>query len=155
MSGYARCKHCGKPADCHGRFSGVRRCYGSGSEPYEPLKPDSAAVEPVANKAQLDPSDELGWLLDRALAGELSGLCPKAIKRAHARLLHERDALERMTMLAITRTNAQTLAAEVRDAKLEVVARLRKLHAEHGPQDFKAISAMELDAIEREAGGAS
>jgi len=46
--------------------------------------------------AQLDQNDELGWVLDKLLewsrgSGDGSPrLCPKAIARAHARLLRER-----------------------------------------------------------------
>lgn len=47
----------------------------------------------MTTKAQLDQSDELGWVLDRLLKGDLKNPCPKAIARAHARLLSEREAL--------------------------------------------------------------
>lgn len=50
-------------------------------------------------KAQLDQHDELGWLLDLMLDKARTGsqtarACPKAVERAHARLLRERELLK-------------------------------------------------------------
>lgn len=46
-------------------------------------------------KAQQNSNDELGWamglLLEDARGGHRGRPCPKAISRAHARLIHERQ----------------------------------------------------------------
>lgn len=39
---------------------------------------------------QINGNDELGWALDCLLDGRVAGMCPKAIARAHARLVRER-----------------------------------------------------------------
>lgn len=44
-------------------------------------------------RAQLDGHDSLGWLVDLAEAGKMSGACPKACARAKAALIAERELL--------------------------------------------------------------
>lgn len=53
----------------------------------------------MSTRAQIDGSDELGWILDVAIDAVRHtrpspyGVCPKAVARAHARLLRERAEL--------------------------------------------------------------
>lgn len=63
-------------------------------------------------KAQLHPSDDLGWLVDRMADPDgRRDLCPKACARAHAALLRER----RMMDVAAERDRA--FIAEVDDLR--------------------------------------
>lgn len=111
----------------------------------------------ATKKAQRDSSDEAGWLVDvlleRSQGGDksIAGLCPKAIARAHARVIREREerdilreALRRMVLLVDIRLDAGDLTSDEYDdfagaSKLVgAVAPHREYYAERGLASIRA-----------------